>query len=242
MKAILLMVSTLIVSCTSPYPGIVDKPDLSGNPIKNDDGYLMLAQRIKKYELQLDIKSSELQKQKYVASDVAFLGTVTSVVAAASGAITTALYSGGVGIGGGLVTQRYNYDAQLNNYRSAREKLNCMYRAMLEIPGEELTMLQQNKNGAVTRILQPYISAVIYDIYFELETKQSVVELNTPDLTALTKLFTDYKKTREFVDTATKNGTHPLLGQEDTALIPLTENIRTKIGICKITPGAAPQS
>lgn len=242
MKAILLIASIVATSCVSPYPNSTPKPkDII---ITKSNNYYTLASSIKEYENQLSTHSSSLQSQKYAASDIAFLGTVVSVIAAASGALTTALYSGGVGVGGSMVSQRYNYDVQISNYRAAIMKLNCMYRSMLQLPADELKWMEEDTTGIPMQILQPYVSSVISDIHFELDKKQSEVELTAPDLTSLAGLIDNYNKARKDVLNGKTRGMVVASGEvpkpDDAALLALTEAIRANIGICKITSNSEP--
>lgn len=195
------------------------------------------------YDELIKDKIQKLSYQKYAANEIGLLGSLTSVIAAASGALTTALYSGGVAVGGGIVESRYNYDSQILNYRLTRYKLNCIYRAMIDMPSPERELINNDtKNkGVIINIIEPYIRNVLYDIKFDLETQQYSVTLVTPDLEQLTKLIKSYEaeksKGTQGVNTYDFNS-----NEANAELLTVAEKIRTQVGICKIAPTSKPTS
>lgn len=228
-------------SDTPPSPGT---PEGSGTTIKQPtppvgkiDRYTLLTYEVRAYDELIRDKIQKLTYQKYAASEIGLLGTITSVIAAASGAITTAIYSGGVGIGGGMVEGRYNYDSQVLNYRLARYKLNCIYRAMTVMPASERELINSDTDdkGVIVKAIEPFIRNVIYDIKFELESQQYSVSLVTPDIGQLTKLLKSY----EVQDKKGDQGGHALAlysPESKLELLTIAEKIRAQVGICKIAP------
>lgn len=247
MRALVAVFCLTSVSCTSPYPSAVPEPIVHG-PINCDlnkyvcekygeNEYLRAANYIKEYEGQLRDKENQLATQKYALSDTSATGAVTSVIAAASGALTTALYAGGVSVVGGAVGQRYNYDIQLLNYRTTRQKINCIYRSMTDITTQQLAVAMNDKNNpSVIGVLKPYLNSVTSDLIFELESEQAAVNLVAPDLSSIAATMNER-------DSAKKRLESPQLQLADgkpDAVLALAELIRTNIKMCKSSPATAP--
>lgn len=246
MRAFIAVICLTSVSCTSPYPNTIPEMNYINsldcnngktkaaecvNTAKNP--YESMATEVKRYEMQLSEKEQQLATQKYVLSDVSAAGTVTSVIAAASGALTTALYGGGVSVVGGVVGQRYNYDVQLLNYHTTRQKLNCIYRAMTDITSNQLDMAISTKTEpSVSELIKPYLNSVISDLVFELQSQQAAVSLVAPDVAAITEGLNQQK-------TAQKNFTSSQTDDRSRTLA-LAELIRTNIKMCKTSPATAP--
>ena len=249
----------MATSCTSPYPtstpafpltkGLVIKnhnEKLSIDNIKIDDSmessdYERLADKIKLMDLTLKEKTTQLANQKYSISDIGFLGGLTSVIAAASGAITTALYSGGVAVGGNTISQRYNYDVQILNYNITREKLNCMYKSMTELNSQQQKIIINDTNNTLAGVLKPYVDGVLNDLEFELEKQQTTMSIVAPDISVVSKLLTKEKASGQALKNNKGIRAYGLtLGFnehiDDAAIFVLADNIEANIGLCKISP------
>lgn len=242
MRVIIVVVCLASVSCTSPYPNaipaVADVSSLIPDDQEPEKGsYLYTANKVKDYEQSLADKQNKLATQKYALSDVSAAGAVTSVIAAASGSLTTALYAGGIAVAGGVAGQRYNYDAQILNYHTTRQKLNCIYRAMTDISTQQLTVAMDDKsNPSVIQTVSPYLRGVISEIAFELESQQSAVNLIAPDLKSISGILTEQQSALIALRKIKKNN---FLTSSDT--VPsLAELIRTNIKMCTIFPTTAP--
>lgn len=245
MRAIIAVICLSSVSCTSPYPNAIPEMnyvsslDCSNkktasqcvNTAKNT--YEHIATEVKRYEMQLWEKEQQLATQKYVLSDTSAAGAVTSVIAAASGALTTALYAGGVSVIGGVAGQRYNYDIQLLNYRTTRQKLNCIYRSMMDITSDQMDVATSTVPvPSVSQLIQPYINSVMSDLVFELQSEQASVSLVTPDVSAIAETLNQQK--------AAQSSIMSFQPADKKSSIALAELIRTNIKMCKTTPATAP--
>ncbi|QCP62352.1 hypothetical protein [Pantoea sp. SO10] len=237
MRAILSVICLASVSCTSPYPNAVPEAGditsfIPANTEAEKNGYLSAANDVKKFERKLAEKQNRLATQKYAFSDVSAVGAVTSVIAAASGALTTALYAGGATVAGGVAGQRYSYDAQILNYRTTRQKLNCIYRAMTDISSEQLIVaMDDTRTPSVIQILKPYIRSVISDLAFELESEQSAVNLIAPDINAISKIINEKNAAIMVQRNLPRNK-----ATEPNAVTAIAEVIRISIKACKISP------
>lgn len=242
MRAIMVVVCLASVSCTSPYPNAIPaSADVASlipdNPEPEKGGYLYTANEVKKYEQSLADKENQLATQKYALSDVSAAGAVTSVIAAASGALTTALYAGGAAVAGGVAGQRYNYDAQILNYHTTRQKINCIYRAMTDLSTQQLTIAMDNKSDpSVIQTIRPYLRGVISEIAFELESQQSAVNLIAPDLKSISGILSEQQSALIALSKIKQNN---LLTSSDT-VSSLAELIRTNIKMCTVSPTTAP--
>lgn len=245
MRAVIAIVCLTSVSCTSPYPNAIPEPE-NDDSIRveydkytsiADNKYLMAANQIKIYELQLRQKEQRLATQKYSLSDISAAGALTSVIAAASGALSTALYAGGISVVGGAVSQRYNYDVQLLNYRTTRQKLNCIYRSMTDISTQQLAIAIDDKNNpSVIGILKPYLNSIISDILFELESEQAAVNLIVPDINSITEAFKERDSAKKHLESYQPG----VFGSNTNSVLDLAELIRTNIKMCKSSPATAP--
>jgi hypothetical protein len=245
MRAIVAVICLTSVSCTSPYPNAIPEMNyISSLDCSNKlpaaeclnigkNPYERMATEVKRYEMQLWEKEQQLATQKYVLSDTSAAGAVTSVIAAASGALTTALYAGGVSVVGGVAGQRYNYDLQLLNYRTSRQKLNCIYRSMMDITSDQMNVAISTKpNPSVTTLIQPYLNSVMSDLMFELQSEQAAVSLVAPDVTAIAETLNNQK--------AAKDNLMSFQADDINSATALAELIRTNIKMCKATPATAP--
>jgi len=245
MRSGMMIICLLTVSCTSPYPSSVPDiptmkeeadPYAKGNKVKYSD----VIGAIKKYDEKIERKTIDLLNQKYALGDVSMLGAVTSAIAAASGAVTTALYGGGVAIGSGVVSQRYNYDVQLINYQVTREKLNCMYRSMTVLTASQYYIISDSEQSdrRIAKALAPYVYSVLNDLKYELQKQQAAVSLVAPDLTALSGLLEKRKATdKNFIG---KSSAYTLAEGEsvanDVVYENTADNIMANIGLCKLSP------
>ncbi|MCA1179735.1 MULTISPECIES: hypothetical protein [unclassified Pantoea] len=233
------------VSCTSPYPNAIPEPENDDSikieynkyTSKSDNKYMMAANQVKIYELQLRQKEQKLATQKYSLNDISAVGAVTSVIAAASGALTTALYAGGVSVVGGAAGQRYNYDVQLLNYRTTRQKLNCIYRSMTDITTQQLAVAMNDNNApSVIGVLKPYLNSVTSDLIFELESEQAAVNLVAPDLNSIAATVNERNSAKNKLESPQVN----FDSSNPVAVLALAELIRTNIKMCKSSPATAP--
>lgn len=249
MRAIIAVVCLTSVSCTSPYPSAIPEPvfhgSISCDPKKNkseciNEGkseYEKAANYVKIYEMQLGEKEKQLATQKYALSDTSATGAVTSVIAVASGALTTALYAGGILVVGGAAGQRYNYDVQLLNYRTTRQKLNCIYRSMTDITTQQLAVaINDSNNPSVIGVLKPYLNSVTSDLIFELESEQAAVNLVAPDLTSIAATVNERDSAKKHLESPQLN----LAASNPDAVLALAELIRNNIKMCKSSPATAP--
>ncbi len=249
MRAIIAVVCLTSVSCTSPYPSAIPEPvfhgSISCDPKKNkseciNEGkseYEKAANNVKIYEMQLGEKEQQLANQKYTLSDTSAAGAVTSVIAAASGALTTALYAGGVSVVGGVAGQRYNYDIQLLNYRTTRQKLNCIYRSMMDISSEQMrTAISKEPDPSVVQLIQPYLNSVMSDLVFELQSEQAAVSLVVPNVTAIADTLNQQLAARKKLMSLRSRARFP----DKTEALAVAELIRTNIKMCKASPATVP--
>lgn len=243
MRAFTLAICTLLFACTNPYPVSVPKPGNYHGITLNAD-YDALVKNVHNYGEELSQKSHKLQSQKYAYTDFGYLGSIVSVIAAASGALTTALYSGGAAVGGGMAAQHYNYDSQIQNYSVARKKVQCIYRKLNERTVNESLLIKFDTHSDIARILTPSINNALDDIYFELDSKQSSIDLKTPDLKLLADAFSKQKEISPKI-ASLNNGPLPINNYEnksknEEARIILAQNIQMAVSICKVL-GDAPQ-
>lgn len=245
MRAIIAVVCLTSVSCTSPYPSAIPEMnyvsslDCSHNKTAAQcintatNVYEHMATEVKRYEMQLWEKEQLLATQKYILSDTSAAGAVTSVIAAASGALTTALYAGGTSVVGGAVGQRYNYDIQLLNYRTSRQKLNCIYRSMMDITSDQMDVAMSTvPSPSVSALIQPYLNSLMSDLVFELQSEQAAISLVAPDVTAIADTLNQQK--------AAKAGLMAFPAADKKSATALAELIRTNIKMCKSTPSTVP--
>jgi hypothetical protein len=208
MRTFTLAICTLLFACTNPYPVSVPKPsDYDG--ITLNAGYDALVKNVRAYGKALREKSHALQSQKYAYTDFGYLGSIVSVIAAASGALTTALYSGGAAVGGGMAAQHYNYDSQIQNYSVAMKKVQCIYRKLSERTVNEFMLIKLDTHSDIARVLTPFINNTLDDIYFELDSKQSSIDLKAPDLKLLADAFSKQKEISSKIATL-NNGPLPI--------------------------------
>jgi hypothetical protein len=259
MRLLSLSLCFLALSCTSPYPtstpnfkSLNNKMDLYLKP--SNYSYSQVVSLIRETNADLSDKMDKLSIQKNSLGDVGALGTLTAVIAAASGAVTSALFGGGVALGSGAVSQRYNYDTQLLNYQVTKEKINCIYRSVTELTASQYNIIidDNSKSRRIPSALLPYSNGVLNDLIFELQTQQAAVTLLTPDLTALTSLLDKKKKAghpvvkeskvgglvRYSYATTYSNGIK-VVGQPVDANIVydnLADLIMSNIGLCKLSP------
>ena len=187
--------------------------------------------------MQLGEKEQRLANQKYALSDTSAAGAVTSVIAAASGALTTALYAGGVSVVGGAAGQRYNYDVQLLNYRTTRQKLNCVYRSMTDITTQQMAVAMNDSNSpSVIGVLKPYLNSVISDLTFELESEQAAVNLVAPDLASIAATIKERDSAKDKLESYRPG----LFDTNSDSVLDLAELIRTNIKMCKSSPATVP--
>lgn len=243
MRTFTLAICTLLFACTNPYPVSVPKPGNYHGITLNAD-YDALVKNVHDYGEELSQKSHKLQSQKYAYTDFGYLGSIVSVIAAASGALTTALYSGGAAVGGGMAAQHYNYDSQIQNYSVARKKVQCIYRKLNERTVNESLLIKFDTHSDIARILTPSINNALDDIYFELDSKQSSIDLKTPDLKLLADAFSKQKEIPPKI-ASLNNGPLPINNYEnksknEEARIILAQNIQMAVSICKVL-GDAPQ-
>ncbi|EMW0871528.1 hypothetical protein AAEK27_004626 [Klebsiella quasipneumoniae] len=251
----------LAVSCTSPYP--TSTPDFKSLTISKDlylkssnPSYAQVVELIRTTGNDVSDKMVKLSNQKNILGDVGMLGSITAVIAAASGAVTTALYGGGVALGSGAASQRYNYDIQLLNYQVTKEKINCMYRSVTELTASQYNIIidDNSKNHRIALALLPYTHGILNDLIFELQTQQAAVTLVTPDLTALTSLLDKKRKADQPVIKGSNGGKSVYLskitGAKGTKGYPseykeinsnivydsLADLIMSNIGLCKLSP------
>lgn len=187
--------------------------------------------------MQLGEKEQQLATQKYVISDTSATGAVTSVIAAASGALTTALYAGGVSVVGGAAGQRYNYDTQLLNYRTTRQKLNCIYRSMMDISSEQMrTAISEELAPTVVQLIRPYLNSVMSDLVFELQSEQAAVSLVVPNVTVIADTLDQQLAARKKILTLRSRNRVP----DKAEALAVAELIRTNIKMCKASPLTEP--
>lgn len=249
MRALTAVVCLTSVSCTSPYPNAIPEMKYSSsldcsnkktatqciNTATND--YEIAAAEVKRYEMQLREKEQKLATQKYVLSDLSAAGAVTSVIAAASGALTTALYAGGTSVVGGVAGQRYNYDIQMLNYRTTRQKLNCIYRSMMDITSEQMQVaISKEPVPSVAALIKPYLNSVISDLEFQLQSEQAAVSLVAPDVTAIAETLNQQRAAQRKIESFPAE----TFVTDRPSAIALAELIRTNIKMCKSSPATAP--
>ncbi|MFG6089147.1 hypothetical protein [Enterobacter soli] len=183
--------------------------------------------------------------QKYAYNDFGYLSSIVSVIAAASGALTTALYSGGVAVGGNMASQHYNYDAQVQNYNEARKKVQCIYRVLSERSVNESLLIKDDVTDEFIRIIRPTINSALDDIYFDLESKQSSVELKSADLKSLSDAFAKQKEAESkmtyynagLYSTGTTDAEK---AENSKKRMILAQSIQASVSICKVL-GDLPQ-
>ncbi|MGL4723090.1 MAG: hypothetical protein ACRCWW_01070 [Scandinavium sp.] len=259
MRLALIAVCLLTASCTNPYPtatpdfplvkGLarIDKNSENSGNIEIDNAagiseYERLTAEVKLVDLKIKEKVVKLSNQKYALSDIGFLGGLTSVIAAASGALTTALYSGGVAIGGSTLSQRYNYDVQMLNYNVTRAKLNCIYKAMTELTGKEQLLIVSDSDNVIAGTLRPYIGGVLNDLEFELEKQQTTVSVVAPDLGAVSQFLTQKNAANKLLASkppasgGNQNFRSYIRMPDNTERLAVVNKISADVGLCKISP------
>ncbi|ENK7128538.1 hypothetical protein AB3Y61_004162 [Serratia marcescens] len=96
-----LSLAWMLSGCTSPYPIPVEQPRPAPWPVSAEK-YPKI-DNIKKialvYRNLWREKYISLYQQTYGYNEVGFLGTLVAVISAASGSVTTAMYSGGIAVG-----------------------------------------------------------------------------------------------------------------------------------------------
>ncbi|GKV75842.1 hypothetical protein PEC106568_10160 [Pectobacterium carotovorum subsp. carotovorum] len=249
MRAIVAVVCLTSVSCTSPYPNSIPdikyidslKCETNNNrtqcqkTVKNV--YEIAADEVKNNEKLLRDKEQQLATQKYALSDTSAAGAVTSVIAAASGTLTTALYAGGVSVVGGVAGQRYNYDLQLLNYRTTRQKFNCIYRAMMDLPTNQLQIaISTTPSPSVTELIRPSLNSAMSELMFELQSQQAAVSLVAPDITAIAETLKQQRAAQAHIVAVRPEN----FLQNTPSASALAELIRTNINMCKASPTTAP--
>ncbi|HCR3023991.1 TPA: hypothetical protein ON323_003073 [Serratia marcescens] len=227
-----LSLAWMISGCTSPYPIPVETPRPAPWPVEEEKKPKI--DNIKKialvYRNLWREKYISLYQQIYGYNEVGFFGTLVAVISAASGSVTTAMYSGGIAAGANIFPGHYNYATQIYNYKTAAASANCMYEA-INLLDQDITLII-NANKAYYTDIGNYLYQNLEDLAYELEVRQAGVELITPNLDALAEAIKKEQQNKEKLLSITMSQESKFYSKEDKELV--VASVKSKIKLCRI--------
>jgi len=228
----------MLSGCTSPYPIPVEKPRPAPWPVAEEKKPKI--DNIKRIALVYrDLwreKYISLYQQTYGYNEVGFFSTLVAVISAASGSVTTAMYSGGIAAGANVFPGHYNYATQIYNYKTAAASANCMYEVINLLDQGVVLIIDTNKTYYAD--VGNYLYQNLEDLAYELEIRQAGVELITPNLDALAEAIKKEQKNKESLLSVTASQGRELYSKEDKELA--VAYVKSKIKLCRINMSDKP--
>ncbi|MBH3281667.1 hypothetical protein I5N59_13020 [Serratia marcescens] len=227
-----LSLAWMLSGCTSPYPISVEKP--------RPAPWSVAAEKKPKIDniKKIALVYRELWRGKYISlyrktygyNEVGFLGTLVAVISAASGSVTTAMYSGGIAVGDNIFSGHYNYAAQIYNYKTAAASANYMYE-VINLLDQGVVLIIDNNKAYYTDVGN-YLYQNLGDLAYELEIRLAGVELITPNLDALAEAIKKEQQNKARLLGVTTSQGYKFYSKEDKELA--VASVTLKIKICRI--------
>ncbi|CAI1005531.1 Uncharacterised protein [Serratia entomophila] len=177
-----------------------------------------------------------LYRQKYGYGEAGFFGAIVAVISAASGAVTTAMYSGGVAAGANVFPSHYNYEVQIYNYKAAATAANCMYEVINLLDNDIVLMI--NASEPLYNEVGNELYQNLEDLAYELEIKQAGVTLITPNLDALAAAVRLNQQNEEGLATIKNHRGYDLSSQNNRDTV--ISSVKSKLRLCRLNMSDKP--